>query len=168
MHDFLKLITTATLASAMIACGQDDQNAQPEGDQVREAERLACDHILNGPDVGADASAEATDAPESSEQQARVDVTLPSSGEVGYLTFTLREAGEVEFFFDEDVTFAVFDGDVEVDASATAGEAASCPEEVLKSSTYRLEAKGYTLALGPSSSSVVSFFAHFTARGAGE
>lgn len=170
MNHITRLFLAALLSSALLACGPggDDAKNNDANNSIREAERHACDHILNGPDAGAEAGAEAPSAPESWQPHTRVDVTLPTDGEIGYLRFTPAEAGTVEFFFDEDVTFAMLDGDVEVDATSTAAEAPGCPEEVLKSVTYTLEPKSYTLALGPSTSTIVSFFAYFTARDAGE
>lgn len=121
------------------------------------SEEHVCVHFESGPSADVTSLADATgELPESFQEHTLVNVTIPAE-KTGFLKFSPEEAGEFVLWIGSDVGFKVLDGDMELAAESTKGAAMGCEEDAVKGLVFDLEQKSYTLEIGPTDDSMVSF-----------
>jgi hypothetical protein len=109
-------------------------------------------------DITAEADATA-DLPETFEEHTRIDVTFPGGEDTAFVKWTPEEAGEFKFWRSQDVPFALLDGQTELTPEGMGGAAKGCEMDAVVHSKYDVEAKSYTIRIGPGAAEGMISFA---------
>lgn len=160
MTRFGMVAAVVVMALALGACGEDNNDHHDENNTSEDAE--FCSHMVDGPSKSVTASLDASGAlAEAWAEHTRVDVAMPGAGAAeatAYVTFTPDAAGDVTIALGVDAPVVVLDGQTTVAAESTVTNA-TCPDKVVKGFVYELEAKTYTLKIGPTAAATVSIVA---------
>lgn len=163
MTRFGMMALVMMMALSQGACGDHDHdhdNNDHGHGQNEEAE--FCAHMVDGPNKNVTASVDASGAlTEAWADHTRVDVAMPGAGAseaTAYVSFTPEAAGDVEIALGVDVPFEVLDGTTAVAAERTTTNG-TCPQAIVKGYVYELEAKSYTIKIGPTTEATVSLVA---------
>jgi len=132
----LSLALLLALPLGMLACGEssDDEptttsptgNGGSGGHHHEDPDEDACEHLQNGPFNDVTAASDTAGAPDVSAAHTAHRIGLPAAGSgggggaagsgfayQGYVAFAPDEAGEIIFFFDDDLTLAVSDSNAQ-------------------------------------------------------
>ena len=166
------LVAISAVTLFFIGCGPEDENhdnheenhtnkeenhANHDNHDNHGNEEHVCVHFESGPYADVTSLADAMgELSESFQEHTLVNVTIPAE-KTGYLKFSPEEAGEFTVWLGSDVGFKVLDGDMEVVAESTKEAAMGCEEDAVKGLVFDFEAKTYTLEIGPTDDSMVSF-----------
>jgi hypothetical protein len=161
VQNTLKLSALAMfLLAAPVACGEapeeehennhDHNNHDHENNHDHGDEEHVCVHFEAGPVVEVTAVADqAGTLPETFEEHHRIDVTMPAGEDTAYVLWTAEEAGEFAFWLGEDVPFALIDAGTELTPEEEGGAAEGCEDMAVAHKKFDVEAKAYTIKIGP-------------------
>ncbi len=164
----MSLLFAALLTLPALGCGDDhdhDENNHTENNHDHEdnnhdhednnhdhedGEEHACVHFESGPNVEIMSVADGTATlNETFEEHTRIDVMLPTDADTGFVEWSPEEAGEFVFWLSEEVPFALLDGDTELNPEETGGAAMGCETLAVVHHKFDVEAKSYTIEIGP-------------------
>lgn len=172
MQSITRFSTTCALALSLamfVGCGEEDNHDNHDhGENHEDGEEHVCVHF-EGSDQVAIAGAAAADGTleETFQEHSRIEVTLPGDADTGYVKWTPEEAGDFVFWLGSDVTFEVLDGTTALTAEEMGGAAMGCEEKAVKHIKFDVEAKTYTIKIGPAASTgaTVAFVAEHAGEG---
>ena len=162
MTRFGMMAAVMMMALSTGACGDDHEHDNNDHGHDHSEEAHFCAHMVDGPNKNITASVDASGAlTEAWADHTRVDVAMPGAGAseaTAYVTFTPEAAGDVEIALSVDVPFEVLDGTTAVAAERTTSNG-TCPQAIVKGYVYELEAKSYTIKIGPTTEATISLVA---------
>ena len=144
---YASLFVLLLLPAAPFGCGEaGEEDNHDHGDD----EEHVCVHFESGPELDVNGvEARDGDLPETFEEHTRVDVMMPAAADTAYVKWTSDEAGDFVFWLSKDVPLALFDGDTEVAAEESGGAAKGCEDKAVAHRKFEVEAKEYTVRIGP-------------------
>ena len=155
----LGFLLAGALSLSLTACGDHDHDNHDNHDNHEHGDEAeVCSHFEGGPYVDATAVAEASGTlPETFEEHHLIRVAMPSGTDTAYVQVTIEETGEFEFWLGKDIPFELLDGTTAIAPESTLAGAKGCESTAVKGLVFDLEAKTYTVKIGPTTETQVTF-----------